>query len=67
MLTDLDVADGLGRRAALQVMASVEQGSDHPIARAIVMAAAERRGLDLLPIQDGQTYAGLGLSAHVCR
>ncbi len=64
VLTDLDVADGLGRRAALQVMASVEQGSDHPIARAIVMAAAEE-GLDLLPIQDGQTYAGLGLSAHV--
>jgi len=64
VLTDLDVADGLGRRAALQVMASVEQGSAHPIARAIVMAAAEE-GLDLLPIQDGQTYAGLGLSAHV--
>lgn len=64
VLTDLDVADGLGRRAALQVMASVEQGSDHPIARAIVMAAVEE-GLDLLPIQDGQTYAGLGLSAHV--
>ncbi|MDA9053817.1 heavy metal translocating P-type ATPase [Planktomarina temperata] len=64
VLTDLDVADGLGRRAALQVMASVEQGSDHPIARAIVIAAAEE-GLDLLPIQDGQTYAGLGLSAHV--
>ena len=64
VLTDLDVADGLGRRAALQVMARVEQGSDHPIARAIVMAAAEE-GLDLLPIQDGQTYAGLGLSAHV--
>ncbi|MDA8770739.1 heavy metal translocating P-type ATPase [Planktomarina temperata] len=64
VLTDLDVADGLGRRAALQVMASVEQGSDHPIARAIVMAAAEE-GLDLLPIQDGQTYAGFGLSAHV--
>ena len=64
VLTDLDVADGLGRRATLQVMASVEQGSDHPIARAIVMAAAEE-GLALLPIQDGQTYAGLGLSAHV--
>jgi Cu+-exporting ATPase len=64
VLTDLDVADGLGRRATLQVMASVEQGSDHPIARAIVMAAAEE-GLELLPIQDGQTYAGLGLSAHV--
>ena len=64
VLTDLTVADGQERSAALQVMASVEQGSDHPIARAIVMAAAEE-GLDLLPIQDGQTYAGLGLSAHV--
>ena len=64
VLTDLDVADGLGRSAALQVMASLEQGTDHPIARAIVMAAVEE-GLDLLPIQDGQTYAGLGLSAHV--
>ena len=64
VLTDLDVADGLERHAALQVMASVEQGSDHPIARAIV-AAANEDGLDLLSIQGGQTYAGLGLSAHV--
>jgi P-type E1-E2 ATPase len=64
VLTDLDVADGVERSAALQVMASLEQGSGHPIARAIVMAAAEE-GLDLLPIQDGQTYSGLGLTAHV--
>ena len=64
VLTDLDVADGFERHAALQVMASVEQGSDHPIARAIVVAANED-SLDLLPIKGGQTYAGLGLSAHV--
>ena len=64
VLTDLTVADGQERSAALQVMASVEQGSDHPIARAIVAAAVEE-GLDLLPIQDGQTHAGLGLTAHV--
>ena len=64
VLTDLDVSDGLERNAILQVMASVEQGSDHPIARAIVAAAAEE-GLDLLPIEGGQTFAGLGLSAQV--
>jgi heavy metal translocating P-type ATPase len=64
VLTDLDVADGFERHTALQVMASVEQGSDHPIARAIVVAANED-SLDLLPIKGGQTYAGLGLSAHV--
>ena len=64
VLTDLTVADGQERSAALQVMASVEQGSDHPIARAIVAAAVEE-GLELLPIQDGQTHAGLGLTAHV--
>jgi cation transport ATPase len=64
VLTDLNVSDGLERHAVLQVMASVEQGSDHPIARAIVAAAAEER-LDLLPIEGGQTFAGLGLSAQV--
>ena len=64
VLTDLNVSDGLERHAVLQVMASVEQGSDHPIARAIVAAAAEE-GLDLLPIEGGQTFAGLGLSAQV--
>ena len=64
VLTDLDVADGFERHAALQVMASVEQGSDHPIARALVVAANED-GLDSLSIEGGQTYAGLGISAHV--
>jgi heavy metal translocating P-type ATPase len=64
VLTDLDVADGFERHAALQVMASVEQGSDHPIARALV-AAANEDGLDSLSIEGGQTYAGLGISAHV--
>ena len=64
VLTDLNVSDVLERHAVLQVMASVEQGSDHPIARAIVAAAAEE-GLDLLPIEGGQTFAGLGLSAQV--
>ena len=38
VLTDLTVADGQERSAALQVMASVEQGSDHPIARAIAIS-----------------------------
>jgi P-type E1-E2 ATPase len=57
VLTDLDVADGFERHAALQVMASVEQGSDHPIARAIV-AAANEDGLDFLPIKGRANLCG---------
>jgi Cu+-exporting ATPase len=48
----------------LQLAASAEQRSEHPLARA-VLYAAEARGLTLLPIDGFQAQAGRGLEATV--
>jgi Cu+-exporting ATPase len=48
----------------LQLAASAEQRSEHPLARA-VLHAAESRGLTLLPIDNFQAQAGRGLAATV--
>ncbi|MBC7518344.1 MAG: copper-translocating P-type ATPase [Microbacteriaceae bacterium] len=48
----------------LQLAASVEHGSEHPIARAIVNAARDR-GLELAPLSDFIATAGFGVTANV--
>jgi len=48
----------------LQLAASAEQRSEHPLARA-VLHAAETRGLTLLPIERFQARPGMGLEATV--
>jgi Cu+-exporting ATPase len=48
----------------LQLAASAEQRSEHPLARA-VLQAAEARGLTLLPIDGFQAQPGRGLEATV--
>ncbi|HEY3988924.1 MAG TPA: heavy metal translocating P-type ATPase [Acidobacteriaceae bacterium] len=48
----------------LQLAASAEQRSEHPLARA-VLHAAEARGLTLLPIESFQARPGMGLEAMV--
>ncbi|KKD36185.1 heavy metal translocating P-type ATPase [Limnoraphis robusta] len=48
----------------LQLAATVEQGSSHPIAKAIINQAKHQQ-LSLLPAEDFQTEAGLGVSANV--
>ncbi|WP_413166358.1 heavy metal translocating P-type ATPase [Capilliphycus salinus ALCB114379] len=48
----------------LQLAATVEQGSTHPIAKALVNQA-QKRELSLLSADDFQTEAGLGVSANV--
>jgi Cu+-exporting ATPase len=50
--------------STLQLLASVQAHSEHPIARAIV-AAAQAHGLPLLPVQDFQAVAGAGVQARV--
>ena len=50
--------------ALLRVAASVQQVSEHPLARAVV-AAAEARAIDLLPVQDFRNHVGLGVSGRV--
>ena len=48
----------------LRVAASVQQASEHPLARA-VLAAAKARGIELLPVQDFRNHVGLGVSGRV--
>ena len=49
---------------ALRLAASVERGSEHPLAAALV-AAAEGRGLTLAPVEDFQAPPGRGVSGIV--
>ena len=48
-----------GELAVLGYAASVEQGSEHPIARAVERAAA-RAGAEVRPVSDFETLPGLG-------
>ena len=61
-LTDLHAAEGFSGDEALALAASVEDRSEHPIARAIV-AAAKEKGLSLAPVSDFQAEAGYGVTA----
>jgi len=63
-LVDLIVTGGLAEDAALQLAAALENRSEHPIARAVVRAAAER-GLKLADASDFQAEAGMGASGKV--
>src|SRR5881296_946925 len=55
---------GLNERELLSVAASAEQGSEHPLAHAIVEGAKEREA-SLLPSESFQAVAGHGLQARV--
>ena len=63
-LTDLLPLGDLNRSDLLQLIASAEQHSEHPLAQAI-LAAAEEEGLDLLPVSHFEAIVGRGLSARV--
>ncbi|RVU43003.1 copper-translocating P-type ATPase [Lujinxingia sediminis] len=63
-LTDFFVQSGINEAEVLQLAAAVERGSEHPIARAIVEAAAARQ-LPALPASDFEAEAGFGVRARV--
>ena len=63
-LTDLLPLGDLNRSDLLQLIASAEQHSEHPLAQAI-LEAAEEEGLDLLPVSHFEAIVGRGLSAQV--
>jgi Cu2+-exporting ATPase len=58
------VPQGVNETELLSVAASAEQGSEHPLARAIVEGAKERAA-NLLPPEDFRAVAGHGLQARV--
>lgn len=63
-LTDLELANGFDRANVLALVAAVEAKSEHPIARAIVDAAANE-GLSLSPVSDFESVTGFGVKAVV--
>ncbi|MCF1285000.1 heavy metal translocating P-type ATPase [Streptococcus sinensis] len=63
-LTDLEVFGDLPRAELLRLVASGEQHSEHPLARALLVAA-EEEGVILSPVSDFQSISGRGLRARV--
>jgi len=63
-LTDLIVAEGFKRDDVLQLVASVEVASEHPIAEAIVRAA-EAGDISLSAVEDFSSITGYGVQARV--
>ncbi|MFN2244079.1 MAG: heavy metal translocating P-type ATPase, partial [Anaerolineae bacterium] len=65
-VTDVDVAggDGQARQSLLQLAASAELGSEHPIGKAIVRAAQQER-LELSDPEAFEAVAGQGIAATV--
>ena len=63
-LAEVEPADGTTADELLQLAATLEKGSEHPLAAAIVAGAAER-GIDLGKLEDFQSITGKGVSGTV--
>lgn len=61
-VTDIVAGDGFDERKVLEIAASVEAKSEHPIAKAIVEKAHED-GINVLEISQFKSQAGRGVSA----
>ena len=63
-LTECAPADGVEEHRLLQLAASLEQGSEHPLAEAIVEGAKER-GVELLSSEDFEAVTGKGVKGRI--
>ena len=64
LLTDFEVTADFNQQTVLQLVASVEAKSEHPIAHAIVQAAREQE-LQLSKVTDFDSITGAGVKAQV--
>ncbi len=64
VVSTIVLSDSCDEAQLLQIAASAEQGSDHPLAKAI-MARASESGLSLLPLDEFQSLSGFGVAAKV--
>ena len=64
VVTDIAMANGTGEDTLLQLAASAEKGSEHPLGEAIVQSA-ESRGLPLLPLEKFRAMPGRGIEAQI--
>ena len=63
-LLSIEAVAGHRDDEVLRLAASLEQGSEHPLAGAIV-AAAEQKGLRLAPVEEFRSMTGKGVVGHV--
>jgi len=63
-VTDVVLANGFTEQEVLQLVASLESGSEHPLAMAIVESAQER-GVELHKVSQFNAIAGHGVEAQV--
>jgi Cu+-exporting ATPase len=61
-LTTVTAAEGFAEAHVLQVAASLERGSEHPLSAAI-LAGARERGVRALPVENFNAVAGGGVQA----
>ena len=63
-VTDILTAQGTGRERLLQIVASAEKGSEHPLGEAIVRSA-EKGNMEFLKVEYFQALPGLGVEAEI--
>src|SRR6266478_3765699 len=63
-LLSIEVLAGQEETEVLRLAASLEQGSEHPLASAIV-AAAQQKGLRLAAVEEFRSMTGKGVVGHV--
>jgi len=63
-LTTAEPTEGMDQARFLQLVASLERASEHPLAEAIV-AGAREKDLTLLPVADFQSHTGRGVTGTV--
>ncbi|HOE63849.1 MAG TPA: copper-translocating P-type ATPase [Candidatus Sumerlaeota bacterium] len=63
-LTDVFAVEPFNEEKLIQLAASIEQASEHPIAKAILQGAQER-GVALLPVTDFKSETGRGIVGRV--
>ena len=61
---DTLVVDGVAENEGLQLIASLERASEHPLAQAIVRVA-EERGLRLSPVEKFESVTGQGVRGEI--
>lgn len=63
-LTDVSIAEGMSEVEILQLVASAENQSEHPLAQAIVKGVKDK-GIALLEVNEFQAIPGYGIRAFV--
>lgn len=63
-LVVVETVDGFNQQKLLRLAASLERGSEHPLAAAIV-AGAEKRGIDTVAVEEFQSITGKGVTGRI--